>query len=160
MRLIRGKIVTDAMIRNAESSVKKHFVKKGFLNTAVKIIKERDTLNRGGVRLRIEVDVNAKVKINNITFAGNEKLSDAELKKKFKKTHERARFTLHRALLGAVIDFRPRHVKEYFDSSRQTSWREVKGFFNDNIKLNFLKSSKFIRAEYEENKKKLLTYLN
>src|SRR4249920_2444374 len=49
MRLIRGKIVTEAMIRNAESSVKKHFVKKGFLNTQVKIIKERDTLNRGGV---------------------------------------------------------------------------------------------------------------
>ncbi len=54
MRLIRGKIVTDAMIRNAESSVKKHFVKKGFLNTLVKITKERDTLNRGGVRLRID----------------------------------------------------------------------------------------------------------
>src|SRR5258706_14681965 len=60
MRLIRGKIVTEAMVRNAESSVKKHFVKKGFLNTQVKITKERDTLNRGGGSFRIDVDVSSK----------------------------------------------------------------------------------------------------
>jgi outer membrane protein insertion porin family len=160
MRLIRGKIVTEAMIRNAESSVKKHFVKKGFLNTQVKIVKERDTLNRGGVRLRIDVDVQSKVKINNITFAGNEITSSATLKKKMKKTHERARFTVHRVLLRSLFDFKPRYVKEYFDSSKQTSWKEVKGFLNDNVKLNFLKGSKFIRTEYEEDKKKLVSYLN
>jgi len=160
MRLIRGKIVTDAMVRNAESSVKKHFVKKGFLNTQVKITKERDTLNRGGVRLRIDVDVRAKVKINNINFEGNEKVSASTLRKKLKKTHERARFTLHRTLLSSLFDFKPRYVKEYFDSSRQTSWKDVKYFINDNVKLNFLRSSKFIRAEYEEDKKKLIEYLN
>lgn len=160
MRLIRGKIVTDAMIRNAESSVKKHFVKKGFLNTQVKIVKERDTLNRGGVRLRIDVDVQSKVKVNNITFVGNEITSAATLKKKMKKTHERARFTLHRAVLQSVFGFKPRYVKDYFDSSKQTSWKEFKGFFNDNVKLNFLKGSKFIRTEYEEDKKKLVSYLN
>ncbi|HCW09107.1 MAG TPA: hypothetical protein DGG95_17250 [Cytophagales bacterium] len=160
MRLIRGKIVTEAMVRNAESSVKKHFVKKGFLNTQVKIIREKDTLNRGGVRLRIDVDVQAKVKINRIYFEGNDRVSDAKLKKKLKKTHERARITLHRTLLSSIINFKPRYVKEYFDSSKQTSWREVKGFLDDNIKLNFLQSSKFIRSEYEEDKKKLVDYLN
>ncbi len=160
MRLIRGKIVTDAMIRNAESSVKRHFVKKGFLNTQVNIVKERDTLNRGGVRLRINVDVQAKVKINNIVFTGNDEVSDQQLKKVLKKTHERARFTLHRVFLSSLFDFKPRYVKEYFDSSRAMNWREVKGFFNDNVKLNFLRGSKFIRGEYEEDKKKLVAYLN
>ncbi len=160
MRLIRGKIVTDAMVRNAESSVKKHFIKKGYLNTQVKIVKEKDTLNRGGVRLRIEVDVRSKVKINNINFEGNDQVSAATLKKKMKKTHERARLSIHRALLTALINFKPRYVKEYFDSSKQTSWRDVKGFLNDNVKLNLLRSSKFIRGEYEEDKKKLVSYLN
>ncbi|GHM99963.1 outer membrane protein assembly factor [Cytophagales bacterium WSM2-2] len=160
MRLIRGKIVTESMIRNAESSVKKHFVKKGFLNTQVKIVRERDTLNRGGVRLRIDVDVQSKVKINKITFEGNEKNSSTLLKKKFKKTHERARVTLHRAVLGALFNFKPRQVKEFIDSSRQTSWREVKEFINDNVKLNILRSSKFIRAEYEDDKKKLIDYMS
>src|SRR6188474_856637 len=36
LNLIKGKIVNDAMIRNAELAVRKHFVKKGFLNTEVK----------------------------------------------------------------------------------------------------------------------------
>jgi len=160
MRLIRGKIVTEAMIRNAESSVKKHFVKKGFLNTQVKIVRERDTLNRGGVRLRIDVDPQSKVKINKIYFEGNSKVSDATLKTKMKKTHERARLTLHRALLSSLFAFKPRYVKEYFDSSKATSWRQVKGFLNDNVKLNFLRGSKYIAAEYEEDKKRLVSYLN
>src|SRR6478735_4289682 len=37
LTLIKGKIVNDAMIRNAELSVKKSFTKKGFLNTVVKV---------------------------------------------------------------------------------------------------------------------------
>lgn len=160
MRLIRGKIVTEAMIRNAESAVKKHFVKKGFLNTEVKIVKEKDTLNRGGIRLRIDVDVQSKVKINEITFDGNDKVSDAMLKKKLKKTHERARVTLHRTILSSIINFKPHQAKEFLDSSKQTSWREVKEFVNRNIKLNFLRSSKYIQADYEEDKKKLISYLN
>jgi outer membrane protein insertion porin family len=159
MRLIRGKIVTEAMIRNAESSVKRHFIKKGFLNTQVKIIKEKDTLNRGGVRLRIDVDVQSKVKINNILFEGNSKISAATLKKKMKKTHERARVSIHRAVLSSILNFKPHYVKEFIDSSKQTSWREVKEFINDNVKLNFLRGSKYIQADYEEDKKKLLSYL-
>jgi len=160
MKLIRGKIVTDAMVRNAESSVKRHFVKKGYLNTQVKIVREKDTLNRGGVRLRIDVDVNSKVKINRISFEGNATVSDAVLKKKMKKTHERARLSIHRTLLSSILGFKPRYVKEYFDSSKQTSWREVKQFLNDNVKLNFLRASKFIRADYEDDKKKIIDFLN
>src|SRR6218665_1969470 len=80
LKLIRGKIVNDAMIRNTEVSVKKHFVKKGFLNTTVKITQVRDTLNRGNVRLKIEVHPNAKVKIDKIDLTGNEEVSDFKLK--------------------------------------------------------------------------------
>src|SRR5258708_3362938 len=160
MRLIRGKIVTEAMVRNAESSVKKHFVKKGFLNTQVKIVREKDTLNRGGVRLRIDVDEQSKVKINKISFEGNDKVSAHTLKKKMKKTHERPRVTSHRVVLSSIFGFKPRYVKEFVDSSKTTSWREVKEFLNDNVKLNFLSSSKYIQGEYEEDKKKLVTYLN
>ena len=59
------------MVRNTESGVKKYFVKKGFLNTEVKIVQERDTLNRDGIRLKINVNPKSKVKINKISFVGN-----------------------------------------------------------------------------------------
>jgi outer membrane protein insertion porin family len=161
LTLIRGKIVNDATIRNAEVGVKKHFVKKGFLNTVVKITQERDTLNRGGVRLKINVNLKSKVKINRIEFEGNDEISSSVLKKKLKKTKEYARFSIHRALIRELIDLRPKKVKEFFtDSAKKTSWRQVGEFINKNAKLNFFNGSKFIRAEYEEDKKKLLSYYN
>lgn len=158
--LIRGKIVNDATIRNAELSVKKHFVKKGFLNTIVKINQEADTLNRGGVRLKINVDLKSKVKINEIVFDGNTDVPVAKLKGKMKKTHEHARVSLHRVVLGELLRFKPRKVKELLDSSYNLSWREAKEFLNRNVKLNFFNSSKFIRSDYEEDKRKVISYYN
>ncbi len=158
LNLIRGKIVTEAMVRNTETAVKKHFVKKGFLNTEVKIVQERDTLNRDGIRLRIGVNVKSKVKINRISIVGNDNIDDAKLKKKLKKTKERPRFALHRTLLNELIHFRP---KEFVSGERYpVTKKEVKEFLNDNVKLNIFVSSKFIKTEYEEDKKKLIEFYN
>jgi outer membrane protein insertion porin family len=161
LTLIRGKIVNDATIRNAELAVKKHFVKKGFLNTVVKITQERDTLNRGGVRLRINVNLKSKVKIHEIQFSGNNDVSSSVLKKKFKKTKEHARVSIHRAIIGTLVRTKKEDIKDFFgDSVQPVSWRQVKEFINRNVKLNFFNGSKFIRADYEEDKKKLLAFYN
>jgi outer membrane protein insertion porin family len=160
LKLIRGKIVNDASIRNAELSVKKHFVKKGFLNTTVKINPESDSLNRGGIRLRIDVDLKSKVRINEIQFEGNENISSAKLKKQFKKTHEHARISLHRTLLKGILNFRPRQVKEFFDSSYKVTPRGLKEFLNKNVKLNFFAGSKFIKSEFDADKTKLIDFYN
>jgi outer membrane protein insertion porin family len=153
LNLIKGKIVNDAMIRNTELSVKKHFVKKGFLNTEVKITQVSDTLNRGNIRLRINVDLKQKVKINEIHFDGNYNVSASKLKSQMKKTHEHPRFALHRALISGLF-----HVR--LDSSKKTSWRQAKEFINKNVKLNIFNSSKFIKAEYDEDKINIVDYLN
>ncbi|MBN8576363.1 MAG: outer membrane protein assembly factor BamA [Cytophagales bacterium] len=160
LKLIRGKIVNDAMIRNTEISVKKHFVKKGFLNTVVKVIPVTDTLVRGNVRLRIDVDLKSKVKINAINIEGNHDVSASKLKHKLKKTHERPRMSLHRALLAEVFTFSPRKIKHALDSSRNLTTRDVKEFFNRHVKLNVFAGSKFIRSEFDEDKDKLISYYN
>lgn len=157
LTLIRGKIVNDAMLRNTELAVKKFFVKKGFLNTVVKIIQERDTLNRDGIRLQIDVNTKSKVKINKITINGNQSISDAKLKGKMKGTHEHPRFVLHRTLLKEFLTFKP---KEFFGSSHTVNWSEVKEFMSDNIKLNIFKGSKFIQTDYEDDKKKIIALYN
>lgn len=160
LKLIKGKIVNDAVVRNTEVSVKKYFAKKGFLNAEVKVVQEQDTLNRGGVRLRIDVAMNAKVKINEISFEGNEEVDDAQLKKKMKSTHEYARVTLHRAILGALFSTPPRKYKAALDSSHKLTGRETKEFINRHLKLNFFNSSKFIKTDYEEDKEKIIEYYN
>lgn len=155
LKLIRGKIVNDAMVRNTELAVKKYFVKKGFLNTDVKVVQERDTLNQDGIKLKIAVNTKSKVKINAISFEGNDNLDDATLKRKLKKTKEHPRFVLHRTILREL--FAP---KKYLKPAEKVSWKQTKEFLNENIKLNIFASSKFIRSEYEEDKKKLIEYYN
>ena len=160
LKLVKGKIVNDATIRNAELSVKKFFVKKGFLNTTVKATQEADTLNRGGIQLKIDVDLKTKVKINEIFFEGNDNIASKKLKSQLKKTHERARISLHRKILSGALRFKPKYIKQYFDSSYQVSWKDIKIFIDRNVKLNFLSGSKFIRTEFEEDKKKVVEYYN
>ena len=159
LTLIRGKIVNDAMIRNTELSVKKAFAKKGFLNTEVKVIQEPDTLNRG-VKIRIDVDLKSKVKINRVILDGNDKISVKALKKQMKKTKEHPRITLHRHLISGILGFKPQHIKQYRDSTYKMSWRQAKQFLNDNVKLNLFASSKFLKSEFDADKEKLIDYYN
>lgn len=160
LTLIRGKIVNDAMLRNTELAVKKFFIKKGFLNTEVNIIQERDTLNRDGIRLKIDINTNSKVKINKIYIHGNEAFSESLIKGKMKKTAEHPRFTLHRVLISELLAFKPQSIKNYFSSSYDVSWKDVQEFLGDNVKLNVFKGSKFIQAEFDEDKKKVIEYYN
>lgn len=157
LTLIRGKIVNDAMLRNTELAVKKFFVKKGYLNTEVKITQERDTISTDGIRLKIAVNPKSKVKIHKISIEGNENISDGKIKGKMKGTHEYPRITLHRAIISELISFKP---KEFFTSNHPVSWSEVKEFFSDNVKPNVFKGSKFIQTDYEDDKKKVIAYYN
>ena len=56
LNLIRGKIISDAVVRNTETTVRNYFIEKGFLNTDVKVVQEEDTINTEGIRLKIIVD--------------------------------------------------------------------------------------------------------
>ena len=84
LNLIRGRILSDAILRNTQITVKNHYIQKGYLNADVKVVQSKDTVNTDGVKLRIVVDPKSKVKINKITFEGNEQFADSRLKKKMK----------------------------------------------------------------------------
>ncbi len=160
LKLIRGKIVNDAMVRNTELAVTRHFAKKGFLNTDVKIYQEQDSTNRGGIRMRIGVDLKSKVRIRSVTFEGNDEMADAALRKKLKKTKEAARITLHRTIIGQLLAINGRKVREFFDSTYEAGPDEIREFLSRNIKLNFLSGSKLIRADLDEDKKKVVDFMN
>lgn len=159
LKLIRGKIVNEAMIRNTELSVKKFFIKKGYLNTQVKITQEQDTLSHG-IRLRIAINTGSKVKIHKIQFEGNEVFADHKLKAKMKKTAEYPRIALHRTVIRKLIDFRPAHIKSWINSSYPVTWNEFREALSENIQLNFFKGSKFIAADFEEDKEKIIEFYN
>lgn len=89
IRLIRGKVVTDALMNNTKTTVRKYFLEKGFMNVKVDVTQKPDSSLANSVILNINIEKNDKVKIEEITFAGNDAISDGKLQKQMKNTKER-----------------------------------------------------------------------
>ncbi|RYG54254.1 MAG: outer membrane protein assembly factor BamA, partial [Chitinophagaceae bacterium] len=94
IRLIRGKVVTESLINNTRSTVRKYYIGKGFMDVKVNIKQERDSSLANSVILIIDIDKKKKVKIDNITFDGNESIPDNKLAKSMKNTKEKRFYKL------------------------------------------------------------------
>ncbi len=160
IKLIRGRVLTDAIVKNTELSVKKYFVDKGFLNTDVKITRIKDTATFNSVQLIVDVDKKTKVKINRIHFEGTENFSAGRLKKKLKSTKEHPRVSIFKTVFGELFSLNKKKIKNFADSSVAVSGKDLKTFLNNNFKLNFLSGSKFIKSDFEDDKKALIEFYN
>ncbi|PIQ48943.1 MAG: outer membrane protein assembly factor BamA [Cytophagales bacterium CG12_big_fil_rev_8_21_14_0_65_40_12] len=157
---IIGKVASAPLLKNTETVIKKYFVAKGYLNVSVNSIQEQDSVVGDGSRLRFVVDKKSKVKINKIEFEGNEAFSDARLKKPLKKTHEKPRFWLISQLFNQIFKASPKNIINLVDSSYQVSDTRLKDFISNNVKLNFLQSSKFVQTEFDNDKDGLVAFYN
>ncbi|SDK67738.1 outer membrane protein insertion porin family [Catalinimonas alkaloidigena] len=117
INLIRGRVITDALVKNAQNTVRKYYMDKGFLNVEVNITQQDDTILSNSASLLINVDRGNKVKVNTINIAGNEEFSNKLIRRKLKETKQK------------------------------NAWR-------------FWKPSKYTRANFEEDKEKLIAYYN
>ncbi|WP_282122928.1 outer membrane protein assembly factor BamA [Algibacter mikhailovii] len=114
--LTRGVKVTENLLTNTKNFIEKKYKKKGFVNTKVYInaIDVQDSLETARVNLLVNIDQGKKVKIKDITFNGNDVLSDDKLRKSMKSTKKimrlrvwkRSKFidSAYQADLGHVID--------------------------------------------------------
>ncbi|WP_303312410.1 outer membrane protein assembly factor BamA [Hymenobacter sp. BT730] len=89
IKLIRGKVVTDALLSNTREQVRKFFTNKGFLNAKVDVTQRPDSTLPNSVVLVFAVNRGARVHISDITFLGNSALKDGKLKGQMKKTKEK-----------------------------------------------------------------------
>ncbi|MCG8310561.1 MAG: outer membrane protein assembly factor BamA [Cytophagales bacterium] len=158
--LIKGKIVSDAVLKNAELTVKDYFVDKGFLNTEVNIEQKKDTIITNGVLLNIRVNKKSKVRIDRITFHGNEDISDDKLRSKFKKTNEKLRFDVFKDGFRMIKSTTPQSAWNFLTKSHEVSGDDIKHYLGESVNVNFFKTSKFKKDEYKEDKNKLITYYN
>jgi outer membrane protein insertion porin family len=89
IKLIRGKVVTDALLSNTRTTIRKYFLEKGFMNARVNVIPRPDSVLPNSVVLTFNVDKGERVKIASIDFEGNEALKESKLRGKLKKTKEK-----------------------------------------------------------------------
>ncbi|MBO9702318.1 MAG: outer membrane protein assembly factor BamA [Sporocytophaga sp.] len=146
----KGKIVNDAMIKNAQKKVKDFYLDKGFLNTEVTITQVKDTVVANSVILKINVDRKRKVRIRNIIINGNEAFKDQKLKKKMKKTKEKRWYKLFTTskLLKKEYEQDKANVIEYYNSQ---GYRDAEITFDTIYKLNH--KSVNIKMDIDEGKK-------
>jgi len=157
---IRGRVVRDDVLNTGKRTIEKYYLDKGFLNTEVKIIQERDTTLPNSVKLRFDVNMNSKVKINEINIYGNDEISDAKVKKKLKKTKEHARVSVFKDLYSRMTDASASDYANTILHTKPVSNEEVQSYINKNFKLNFFSGSKYIPKEYKSDKDNVINFYN
>ncbi len=87
--LVRGRTVNDAVLSSTRTIIRNYYLEKSFLNVKINITQRPDSLLPNSVVLNINVDKGDKVKIDEITFVGNEAFADKKLRRQLKKTKEK-----------------------------------------------------------------------
>ncbi|MBN3521483.1 BamA/TamA family outer membrane protein [Algoriphagus lutimaris] len=157
---IRGRVVRDDVLNSAKRTIEKYYLDKGYLNTDVKILQERDTTLPNSVKLRFDVDMKSKVRINAINIYGNEEIADTKVKKKLKKTKEHARVSIFKDLYSRALDADASDYANTIFHTDSASNEDVKSYINKNFKLNFFNGSKYIPKEYANDKNSVINFYN
>ena len=90
LKLKRGTELSDYVIDKNEKLIKKHFAEKGFRNVEVQTFIENDSIINNAVNVTFNITRNDKVRVEEISFFGNQTFDDKRLRKTFKKTHQKS----------------------------------------------------------------------
>jgi outer membrane protein insertion porin family len=118
IKLKPGNQITENVLNNTVTIIKKHFGDKGFFNCAVDIVQKADTSPGNKVFVDITIDKGKKVRIQDIVFDGNQAFKDARLRKTFKKTKQRS-----------LNIFKP---SKYIDADYKADKKKLIEFYNKN----------------------------
>ena len=89
VKLRRGGELSDYVVKSTTDIIKKYYSEKGFLKAKVSVEQEVDTVVKNAIRVAFKIDKGPKVKIETITFSGNENVKSSKLASSMKKTKDR-----------------------------------------------------------------------
>ncbi|MEM0939676.1 MAG: POTRA domain-containing protein [Bacteroidota bacterium] len=159
--VVRGKMLTDVLLKNTELAVQKYLEGKGYLNAKVDVIQQNDTILRNSAYLKIDIERGQKIKIRNIRFEGNQEFTSAKLRSKFKKTGMTPKFSLPTEIIENVsrLLWIPNLV-DFVRNSKKLSKEDTREYLATHVNLNFFKSAKYVGEEYEADKDLLISFYN
>jgi len=88
--LIKGQVASTAMQLNATRAIQKFFIEKGYLDVKANVHEEPAPERANSVNLVFDIQLQEKIKIDDIDFTGNEVVTDAKLRKLMKETKRKA----------------------------------------------------------------------
>ncbi|MDB5197223.1 MAG: hypothetical protein JWP88_1594 [Flaviaesturariibacter sp.] len=159
--LSKSTIITENTRRNAVEQIQKFYAGKGYKNVQVRLEESKSPGLVNSNDLVIYVDKGQKVKVNQVSFYGNEQVSDLKLKKQLKGTKEMSKLTLHPAKSTSPYGVNDRiTAKEWAKEYGFLSPSKTKAFLDPYIRVKLFSGAKFDQKKYDEDKEKVLDYYN
>ncbi len=133
--LKKGKKITESLISNTRNYIVNKYRKQGFLNTQVQIATSEDTTETNARNMVINIKKGSRVKVRDIIFEGNEKLSEAKLRGAMKKTKERKVGRLWKKSKFIEDDYRE-DLKLLVDKYAENGYRDARVLSDSVIRVN------------------------
>lgn len=137
LQLTKGRKATENLVTTTRSFIEDKYRKKGFLYADAKV-KTRtvpDTTGKNIVNMKIDIDKGKKVKISDITFDGNEKLSDKQLRGAMSNTKKKVFYRLFKRSKYIEEDFQE-DLLSVVDKYKENGYRDARVISDTLTKLN------------------------
>jgi outer membrane protein insertion porin family len=161
VQLAKQTILTDETRQRIREQTIKYYKEKGYNNTTVTIDERTDTAYINSIYLDIYVLKGMKVKVDNISFFGNNSVADLKLKKQMKGTKEMTKITLNPSHDESPYGKRKvPSFREYMKDNGYLSVSKTKNFLDPYFRFKLFSSAKYDAKKYAEDKEKILNYYN
>ncbi len=94
IRLIRGKVITENVKITTNNIIEDYYFEKGYLNTTIIIHEKPDTSTANCLTITIEINKGKKIKIDEVSFTGNDNVKEKKLQRLMKGTKQRGFFKI------------------------------------------------------------------
>jgi outer membrane protein insertion porin family len=161
MGIVAGRVVTENMRLTAIDAIQRYYTEKGFQSATVRIEEVPDPALPNSVILNFFITKGHKVRIDNISFYGNENIPEQRLKKQLKGTKEKSRFTLYPEKDSSSYGVHEQpSFKEYLSDVGFLSVTKTKEFLDPYFRFKLFTSAKFNDKKFQDDKDKVLEYYN
>lgn len=155
IKLIPGDVITENLLMRGRNIILKHYNDKGFLNAAVYIVQTPDKTKENYNHLIFNIQKNSKVKIHEIHIEGNKEVTANKLKGSLKDTKEQGKLKPFSFLDDVLRSSLTNISKGKFKFSEP-----IKEAADNNFRMTFLKTSKYIPEKFVDDKLKIIDKYN
>ncbi|AWG20317.1 outer membrane protein assembly factor BamA [Flavobacterium faecale] len=149
--LTQSKVVNENLITTTKNYLENKYKKDGYFNTKVNIKTIPDTTAVNQVKMLVNIDKGEKVKIHEIDFVGNEKLSDKTLRKAMKNTKQKNPIRILKASKFIKSKYKE-DLEKVIASYKEKGYRDAR-IVSDSVSFNKEKNALAIKIKIEEGNK-------
>ena len=142
--MVKGSIVTENAKSEVTNAIQKFFVEKGYLDVKINIEELPEPTATNGIRLVFDIDRANRVKVQDVTFEGNDNISKRKLQKKMDKTKRKLKIFSSSKLVQKDYEEDKKSILKFYNKlgfrdaeiTQDSMWREKDGDLRISMKIS------------------------